>query len=34
MRANCWIGKQDVRVETVPDPLCKKETVPDPAWGC
>ncbi len=20
MRANCWIGKQDVRVETVPDP--------------
>jgi len=20
MRANCWIGKQDVRVEQVPDP--------------
>ena len=20
MRANCWIGKNDVRVETVPDP--------------
>ena len=20
MRANCWMGKRDVRVETVPDP--------------
>jgi threonine dehydrogenase-like Zn-dependent dehydrogenase len=26
MRANCWYGKNDVRVETVPDPKILNET--------
>ena len=26
MRANCWHGKNDVRVETVPDPKILTET--------
>ena len=26
MRANCWHGKNDVRVETVPDPKILNQT--------